>query len=108
MKLDRIKEMAKSRGRSLSWICTQLGVNRVYFIDIERSGRNIPADKLEVIASCLDTTAEYLAHETDDPSPKEKDPIQALDEVESAVIEILRGMTVQEKLDLIGYLKGKK
>lgn len=108
MQTDRIRARAKECGRSLSYLCRVLGVAPVYFIDIEKQNRTIPRDKLDIIATELNTTAEYLAHETDDPSPKEKDPIQALDEVESAVIEILRGMTVQEKLDLIAYLKGKK
>ena len=107
MKLDRIKEIAKSRGRSLSWICSQLGVNRVYFIDIAKSGRSIPADKLEIIASCLETTPEYLLYETDDPNPKEKEPVEALSEEEDLILQILRTMTVEEKLDLIEYLKRK-
>lgn len=107
MKLDRIKEIAKSRGRSLSWICSQLGVNRVYFIDIAKSGRSIPADKLEIIASCLETTPEYLLYETDDPNPKEKEPVEALDELEQEVISILRGMSVEQKLHLVEFLRKK-
>lgn len=56
----------------------------------------------------LSKIAEYFGVGTDYLLGKEKEPVTALDEVESAVIEILRGMTVQEKLDLIAYLKGKK
>ena len=45
--------------------------------------------------------------ETDDPSPKEKEPVQALSEEEDLILQILRTMTVEEKLDLIEYLKRK-
>jgi hypothetical protein len=64
-------------------------------------------ERLERIAEILETTVAYLTDETDDPAPKEKEPVQVLDEVEELVLQILRTMTVEEKLDLIEYLKGK-
>ena len=104
---DRIRTKAKECGRSLSYLCRALGVTNGYFVDIERQNRNIPREKLDIIAVELNTTPEYLSYKTDDPNPKEKEPVEALDEVEAAVLEILRTMTVEEKLDLIEYLKRK-
>lgn len=71
MKTDRIRALAKEKGLSLSFICSKLGVAHVYFIDIDKSGRDIPDDKLAIIADLLNTTPEYLKGETD---VKEKAP----------------------------------
>ena len=104
--VDRIKELSKSHGISLKYFCDLFGKTRTYLADV-RSGKNkMDESELGQIADILETTVEYLTDETDDPSPKEKEPVTALDEVESAVIEILRGMTVEQKLNLIEYLKG--
>lgn len=65
MKTDRIRALAKEKGLSLSFICSKLGVAHVYFIDIDKSGRDIPDDKLAIIADLLNTTPEYLKGETD-------------------------------------------
>lgn len=46
---------------------------KVYFNDIDKSGRDIPSDKLNEIADILDTTPEYLKGETD---VKEKTPAE--------------------------------
>lgn len=106
--IDRIKNLARQKGVKIKYICAQLGLAETYLSNVKNGKDRMTQDRLEQIADILGTTVEYLTDQTDDPTPKEKDPIQALDEVESAVIEILRGMTVQEKLDLIEYLKGKK
>ena len=73
MKTDRIRSLSKEKGISLSFICRKLGVAPVYFIDIDKSGRDIPSDKLNEIADILNTTPEYLKGETD---VKEKPSIE--------------------------------
>lgn len=105
--VDRIKELSKSHGISLKYFCDLFGKTRTYLADV-RSGKNkMDESELEQIAEILETTVAYLTDETDDPSPKEKEPVQALDEVEELVLQILRTMTVEEKLDLIKYLRKK-
>ena len=56
MKTYRIRALAKEKGLSLSFICSKLGVAHVYFIDIDKSNRDIPDDKLLMIADILNTT----------------------------------------------------
>lgn len=68
--IDKIKTLAKEKGKSLAFLCKKMGVARVYFNDIEKHGREISLDKLEIIARELDTTVEYLRDETDDPEIK--------------------------------------
>lgn len=65
MKTDKIRSLSKEKGVSLSFICRKLGVAPVYFIDIDKSGRDIPEDKLKIIADLLNTTPEYLKGETE-------------------------------------------
>lgn len=72
--IDRTRELAKERGISLTFICKQLGLNNVYFIDREKAGREIPDSKLAVIAEVLFTTPEYLRGETEE---KERPAAQA-------------------------------
>lgn len=61
--IDKIKTLAKEQGLSLSFICTQLGVAKVYFNDIVKNNRDIPIEKLQIIADILNTTPEYLRDE---------------------------------------------
>ncbi len=64
--IDRTRDLAKERGISLTFICKRLGLNNVYFIDREKAGKEIPEQKLAVIAEVLFTTVAYLKGETDE------------------------------------------
>lgn len=70
--VDKIKALAKEKGIKLVFICDKLGLKEVYFNDIKRTGREIPSDRLQIIADILGTTPEYLKDETD---VKEKAPL---------------------------------
>ena len=106
--IDKVKDLSKAKGISMKYWCDNFGKQRSYLADV-RSGKNkLEEYELLFIVGELDTTVEYLTDETDDPAPKEKDPIQVLDEVEMRVVEILRGMSIEEKLELIEWLERNK
>lgn len=63
--IDRIRELSKKRGISLSFLCRKMEVATPYFLDIEKQHRSIPNEKLEIIAKTLFTSVEYLKGETD-------------------------------------------
>lgn len=65
--IERIEKRAEEKKRSNAFLCEKMGVARVYFNDIKKSGRAIPDDKLAIIAQELETTVEYLRGETDEP-----------------------------------------
>lgn len=89
----RIKKLAKEQKRSLAYLCAQMGVARVYFNDIEKNNRNIPDDKLEIIARELHTTIAYLKGEIN-----EKEPPAAIgEELEEDVIIFHRDGKTQKK-----------
>lgn len=83
----------------------------VYFIDIDKSGRDIPSDKLNEIADILDTTPEYLKGETD---VKEKTPAEAdvtFDDFTYAMYGESRELTEDDKnmlLDMARMLKKRQ
>lgn len=58
--ISRIKQLAKEQKRSMAYLCEKMGVARVYFNDLEKSEREIPIDKLQIIAEALHTTVDYL------------------------------------------------
>jgi transcriptional regulator with XRE-family HTH domain len=105
--IDKIKTLAREKGVKIKYICSQLGLAETYLSNVKNGKDRMTRERLERIAEILETTVAYLTDETDDPAPKEKEPVQALDEVEELVLQILRTMTVGEKLDLIEYLKRK-
>ena len=63
---QRVRELCDEQGRSLKFLCDKIGVkSRTYFHDIEKHGREIPSDKLSLIAEALDTSVDYLLGNTD-------------------------------------------
>lgn len=74
----RIKELCGQYGISQKFLCDQIGKQKTYFNDVWR-GRCTPTDSdLQTIANHLHTTSAYLRGETDDPAPKEIDPIEKI------------------------------
>lgn len=72
--IDRIKELAKERGIKLVYLIDKLGLtSRTYFNDVEKNQRDIPDERLAIIARELGTTVEYLRDETDVKTPEDND-----------------------------------
>lgn len=105
--IDRIKNLAKEKGIKIKYICAQLGLAETYLSNVKNGKDRMTNDRLSRIAVMLDTTVDYLADLTDDPTPKKKEPVEALDEVDAEVLAILHDMSVEDKLELLEYLKGK-
>ena len=68
--LQRIKEMARNKGWSMSFVASQLGLSSAYFTDVKNGKAKILPDRLDEIAKILETTPEYLNGLTDNPSPR--------------------------------------
>ena len=74
MNVDKIKELAKERGIKLVYLIDKLGLtSRTYFNDVEKNQRDIPDERLAIIARELGTTVEYLRDETDVKTPEDND-----------------------------------
>ena len=95
VEIDRIKELAKEKGISLAFICSKLGLQRGYFVDVSHGRTSISEERLLIIADILDTTTDYLHGKTD---KKEKPgEITELSVDEIKWLNIFRSFTQQEK-----------
>lgn len=107
MNYDKLESMAKEKGISKTFLCQLVGRERYYLRDCKKNSFSPPVSHIESWANALDTTVDYLTDKTEDPSPKKKEPVEALDEVDVEVLAILHSMSVEDKLELLEYLKGK-
>ena len=105
--INRIREMSKQKGISLSFLCKQMNVNRVYFIDCEKTGRTIPDDKLSIIADTLNTSIEYLKGETETKNP----PTQKFSADTIALVERISKLSpdkMKQAIEYIDFIARKK
>lgn len=98
--LDRIKQLSKKKGWSLSFLASKLGLTASYFTDVKNGKTKISNDRLITIADILSTTPEYLKGETD---IKEKPPVgnEGNDEVERQLLEKMR--SGKNQMFIIGH-----
>lgn len=71
--IDKIKDLCKSKGLTMKFLCDQILRDRTYFSNIRSGKTRIDDYEIDHIAHMLDTTVEYLTDLTDQ---KEK-PTQA-------------------------------
>ena len=96
---ERIRLLAGEQGISIAHICRKMGLkSRTYFTDIEKAKKEIPSDKLKVIAEILNVSVEYLMGETEDRSPIEYTP--NLSEGEEALLTLFRQIP-EDKQNLV-------
>lgn len=75
----------------------------MYFIDIDKSNRDIPDDKLLMIADILNTTPEYLKGETD---IKEKPADLVVSGKDKELLDLIERLTEDQRQMLILQVKG--
>ena len=69
MNTDRIKQLAKKQGKTVTYICNLIDRPKYYLNDVAKAAdREIPEKDLQTIAINLETTVAYLRGETDDPA----------------------------------------
>lgn len=104
--VDRITNLAKSKGITQAFISKQLGVHRNWLSCVKRDNVKISEERLRIISDILGTTVAYLKGETDDLSPqKEKSPSNdGLLADEQAVLSIYRMTPPEKRLDFIRQL----
>lgn len=69
MNTDRIKQLAKKQGKTVTYICKLIDRPKYYLNDVAKAAdREIPEKDLQTIAINLETTVAYLRGETDDPA----------------------------------------
>lgn len=101
--IDRIKNLAKEKGIKIKYICAQLGLAETYLSNVKNGKDRMTNDRLSRIAVMLDTTVDYLADVTDDPTPKKKEPVEALDPIDVEILQALRDLSVEDLRKVLEY-----
>ncbi len=105
--IDKIKSLAKERGIKLGYLTSQLGLTHTYFADVKKNGKDIPDDRLDIIADILDTTCDYLRDKSD---VKQRSP-EDIPEDEKRLRELLSQMSeeqLQTALKIISAIAEEK
>lgn len=63
--VERAKQIAKRKGVSFAFVCTQIGRSRGYLAEILANGRDIPEKMLTPVAQALGVTVEELTGESE-------------------------------------------
>lgn len=77
--VERAKQIAKSKGVSFAFVCTQIGKSRGYLAEILANNRDIPEKMLEPVAQALGVTVEELTGEDqkEKPTPRKESELNA-------------------------------
>lgn len=101
--VERAKQIAKSKGVSFAFVCTQIGKSRGYLAEILANNRDIPEKMLEPVAQALGVTVAELKGE---PEQKEK-PAPDESELDAAFSTVLDQLTAEELAEVLEYAKFK-
>lgn len=101
--MDRIKNLSKEKGWSLSFLASKLGLTASYFTDVKNGKTKISDDRLAVIAAILNTTPEYLKGETD---TKEKPATSKDDELDKEFSELIKQLSPEQMEIIKAQIKG--
>lgn len=77
--INRIIDLAKSKGISQAYLCSKIGMRRTYLGEVRNGHDRLTDDRINKIADILDTTPAYLRGETDE---KEKPALETLSDSE--------------------------
>ena len=94
---DRFDNLVKESGKSKSYLSRKVNKPVYYLKDAKKCNINIPDDILEVFASELNTTVDYLTGKSD---IKEKSPAEARD-IRKQADELIGKMDHDQLLEFI-------
>lgn len=100
--VERAKQIAKSKGVSFAFVCTQIGKSRGYLAEILANNRDIPEKMLEPVAQALGVPVSELTGE----EQKEK-PAPGGSELDAAFSAVLGRLTAEELAEVLEYAKFK-
>lgn len=69
--IDKIKQIAKQNGVTLTHLCKSVGKRATFLGEVKLGKDSLDDNELAIIAAELHTTPEYLRGETDDPAPSD-------------------------------------
>lgn len=101
--INKIKDTCKVKGIKQGFLCSQLGVAKGYFNDVERGKNSMSDERIAKIAEILNVSVAYLTDETDDPAPVIGEPIPKSDieKLQDMTIDMVRQLNDLQKLRMV-------
>lgn len=109
--VERAKQIAKSKGVSFAFVCTQIGKSRGYLAEILANNRDIPEKMLEPVAQALGVTVAELKGDTEQkekPNALDGIELEKLSPARQALLEALDGMTEENIMKLVRIAQAVK
>lgn len=105
MKLaDRIKYKRNQLGKTLEEVGQMVGVTKATIQRYENGNiQNIPSDKIELLASALNTTPAYLMGWEDDKNNKKTKPISPLSPEEKQILDPYKQLNSEGQEKAVSY-----
>ena len=105
LNIEKVRALSKERGISMNFLCSKIGVNNHYFLDVAKKKIPVPNERIIAIADLLGTSPEYLCDKTDDPTPKQKNPALTesqidLDEIDPVKAELIKSVLSMKREDV--------
>lgn len=101
VEIDRIKQLSKEKGITLSFICSKLGLQRGYLKDVGNGKTALPENRLEIIADILGTTTDYLHGKTDIKKDLGKTEVSDMD---SLFLNGMHQLSPEDQLAVLAYI----
>lgn len=102
--INKIKDLCQSRGIKQTYLCEQLGLQKVYLNDVAKRGGKMPDDRIRKIADTLGTSYEYLTDQTDDPAPHTDVLSSEEKTIVNHMVEVLREVDEEQRQILTNVL----
>lgn len=108
--INKIKDMCKTKGIKQGYLCSQLGVAKGYFNDVERGKNTMSNERIAKVAEILGTSVAYLNDETEDPAPVIGEPIpqSELDQLRDAATDLLKKLDEPDLKAVFAFLQAKQ
>lgn len=87
----KLRDVAKTKGVKLSYICDQFGLHRSYINNLERGKATMSDERIYKVADILGTTYEYLTDQTDDPRPLPDSLAEQAEDGKEKLLHLLMG-----------------
>lgn len=99
---SRLNAIAKENKRSNSYLCSLVGKSNAYISDMRRQGRSPSEKDLEIWASALNTTVEYLMGESD---KKEKATDIPADSYKAKLLQLAQDLDEEKAAKMLEMAK---
>ena len=95
--IDKIFELSKEKGISISFICSKLGKGRGYLHDVRKGKSSLAPEFVRTIADILGVSADYLLGREQKKEAVLSDSQNDEENIDEEIMRLVEGMTLEQK-----------